>query len=203
MGYIFAFLGAYLLGCSNMAEYLGRMKKINVRSSGTGNPGASNVIMLMGWGAGVLVMIHDIGKAVLAVGLARVCFPELAYADAVAGVACVIGHMFPFYMNFRGGKGVASYVGTAFMLNWKFTIIAALIAVVVSALTDVGAFGVTAFIIAVPVYMGIRNNSVVLAVILLAGSLLIAWKHKDNYTRLLKGDEFSFKKTSRGDYRVE
>lgn len=203
MGYLLVCLISYLLGSSNLALYLGKWKNIDVKKNGTGNPGASNVIMLMGWAAGVLVIIHDLGKAALAIFLGRKLFPGLECIDAVAGVACVIGHMFPFYAKFKGGKGVASYIGTVLMLNWKFTIAAVVVCVVISALTDIGACGVTAFIIAVPVYMGIHTKSVPMALILLIGSLFIGWKHRDNYIRLFKGDEVSFKSASRGDYRVK
>ena len=63
MGYLFAAFGGYLMGCSNMALYLSKLKKVDLRSAGSGNLGASNAVILMGWGAGVLTAIHDIGKA--------------------------------------------------------------------------------------------------------------------------------------------
>ena len=72
--------------------------------------------------AGILVGAHDIGKAILAVALARLLSPSLPLASAAAGVACVLGHMFPFYLRFRGGKGFASYLGMTIALNWRSTV---------------------------------------------------------------------------------
>lgn len=110
MGYVIVILAAYLLGCSNMAVYLAKLKNVDL-TKGSGNPGTSNATILMGWNAGVIVGIHDIGKAALAVILAELIFPDLKYVGAAAGVACILGHIFPFYMGFRGGKGFASYLG--------------------------------------------------------------------------------------------
>ena len=79
MGYLLAFLLAYALGCSSMALYLSKLKHVDFRAGGSGNLGASNATILMGWKAGVLVGVHDIGKAALAVFLAKVFFPALPH----------------------------------------------------------------------------------------------------------------------------
>ena len=71
MKYIFVIALGYLLGCSNMAKYIAAIKKVDLSAGGSGNPGASNAVILMGWGAGVLTALHDIGKSALAVVLAR------------------------------------------------------------------------------------------------------------------------------------
>ena len=67
MSYLIAALTGYLLGCSNMAYWISQIKKVDIRSQGSGNLGASNATVLLGWGAGVIVAVHDIGKAILAV----------------------------------------------------------------------------------------------------------------------------------------
>ena len=108
MSYVLTFLFAYLLGCSNMALYLSKLKKIDLRSGGSKNLGASNATILMGVKAGALVALHDVGKAALAVLLANIVYPDVANIGAVAGVAAVLGHIFPAPMKFRGGKGFAS-----------------------------------------------------------------------------------------------
>ena len=106
MFYVIAALGAYLLGASNMAYYLAKLKKADLRAGGSGNLGASNATVLLGWKAGVLVGLHDIGKSALAVFLAQLIFPELPYIGAVAGVASVLGHIFPFYLNSGGVRAL-------------------------------------------------------------------------------------------------
>lgn len=120
--YILVILLSYVLGCSNMALYLSKLRGVDMRKGGSGNLGASNAMILMGWKAGIIVAVHDIGKAVVAVVLAKHFCPGLPLIGAAAGVACVLGHMFPFYLRFRGGKGLASYLGMTIALNWKFAL---------------------------------------------------------------------------------
>lgn len=203
MQYILVIVLAYLLGCSNMATYLAAMKKVDLSAGGSKNPGASNVVILMGWKAGVLTAVHDIGKSALAVVLAGLVFPELPYIQAVAGVASVLGHIFPFWMKFKGGKGFASYLGMTIALNWKFSIVVLLLLVVITLITDYIVAATANTIIIVPIWMGIASHSWILAMILLVGSAVIAWKHRENFVRIYKGTEIRFRKAGRGDYRVK
>ena len=203
MKYILVIALGYLLGCSNMAKYIAAMKKVDLSAGGSGNPGASNAVILMGWGAGVLTALHDIGKAALAVILARLMFPGVPLIGAVAGVAAVLGHIFPFWMKFKGGKGFASYLGMTIALNWKFAIVVLLLVAVVTLITDYIVAATTNTIILVPIWMGLTAGSWVLFLILLLGSLVIAWKHRENYVRMYHGTEIRFRKAGRGDYRVK
>ena len=159
MGYLFSVLLGYALGCSSMAYYIGNWKKKDIRTAGSGNLGASNATVLFGWGAGVLVALHDIGKAVLAVVLARLIFPELEYAGAAAGVACVLGHIFPFYLGFKGGKGLASYFGMTLALNWKLALLVAVVLVAVTLITDYISLAAISTVILVPSYTAITTHN--------------------------------------------
>ena len=201
--YILVIALGYLLGCSNMAKYIAAMKKVDLSAGGSGNPGASNAVILMGWGAGVLVAIHDIGKAALAVILARLMFPGAPLIGAAAGVAAVLGHIYPFWMKFQGGKGFASYLGMTIALHWKFAIAVLLLVVAVTLITDYIVAATTTTIVLVPIGLGILTQSLILPLILLVASLVIAWKHKDNYVRMYNGTEIRFRKAGRGDYRVK
>lgn len=203
MKYILVIALGYLLGCSNMAKYIAAMKKVDLSAGGSGNPGASNAVILMGWGAGVLVAVHDIGKAALAVILARLMFPGAPLIGAAAGVAAVLGHIYPFWMKFQGGKGFASYLGMTIALHWKFAIAVLLLVVAVTLITDYIVAATTTTIVLVPIGLGILPQSLILPLILLIASLVIAWKHKDNYVRMYNGTEIRFRKAGRGDYRVK
>lgn len=203
MGYLLAVLGGYLLGCSNMALYLSMIRKVDIRAGGSGNLGASNAVILMGWGAGVLTAVHDIGKAILAVILAKVFLPDLEHIGAVAGVSCVLGHIYPFYLKFRGGKGFASYLGMTIALNWRIALAVLVLVVLVTLITDYIVAATTATIILVPVWLGIAAHSIVFALILLIASLVIAWKHRENYVRICNGTEIGFRSAGRGDHRVK
>lgn len=152
MHYLLILLIGYLLGCSNMAVYLAAAQNVDLRSGGSGNPGASNALILMGWRAGLLVGAHDIAKAVLAVLLCRLLFPAVPLAGALSGAACVVGHMFPFYMRFHGGKGFAAYLGMTLALNWRFALLLLLAVSLITLVTDYVVLGTMTTVISVPLY---------------------------------------------------
>ena len=202
MGYIIAAGLGYLLGCSHMAYYIGRMKSVDIRSNGSGNLGASNATVLLGWYSGILVAVHDILKAVAAVLLAKLLFPSAEYVGAVAGVACVLGHIFPFWLGFKGGKGLASYFGMVLAINWKLAIVVALVILLVTILTDFISVGALSSIVVVPVYVGV-TQSWLLAAILCAASLVMLCKHWENIIRILNHTEIGLRSTARGENRMD
>ncbi len=201
MGYVLSVLLGYLLGCSNMALYIAKWKKVNLRSGGSGNLGASNTTLLLGWRAGILVALHDIGKAALAVALARSLFPQQEFAGAAAGVASVLGHIFPFYLKFRGGKGFASFYGMVFALSWQLGIVLGLVIILVTLVTDYIVCGTAATVVTAPIYLGI-TKSWILAGILCVATLVILYKHRENFPRILNGTEKGLRSALRGDSRI-
>lgn len=203
MGYVIVIALGYLLGCSSMAFYLSKLKKVDIKGSGTGNLGASNTAVLMGFGSGVLVALHDIGKSALAVILARLLFPELEHAGAAAGIASVLGHIFPFYLKFKGGKGFASYWGMTLALNWKLAAVLFVAGILITLITDYIALATTATVIVVPAYLGFATHSLMLVLILCIGSLVIICKHRKNYERIMNGTEIGLRSTAKGEHRVK
>ena len=169
-----------------------RMKRAGVRTS----------TLLVGL-AGAIVGIHDIGKGVLAVLLAELLFPDLACIGAVAGVACVLGHIFPVFMKFRGGKGFASYLGMTLALNWKFALIILAIVVVVTLITDYIVVGTVTTVVSVPVAMGFLRHSVLLVAILCVATAVILYKHRENYVRIRKGTEIGLSSAFKGGKRTD
>lgn len=168
---------SYLLGCSNMALYVSKLKGVDMRSGGSKNLGASNAMVLMGWRYGVLVALHDMGKAALAVALARHFAGELPGITAAAGVACVLGHIFPFYLRFKGGKGFASYLGMTLALNWKFALIVLLMVALVTLISDYIVLGTVTTVLVVPAYMAF-TGSLLLSAILSLATAAILFKHR-------------------------
>lgn len=195
-------LMGYLLGTSNMAVYLAALKGDDLRSHGSGNPGASNAMLLWGWKAGVIVGIHDIGKAVLAVYLAERLFPGVAFAGVAAGVACVIGHMFPFYLRFHGGKGFASYLGMTLALNWKFALGLCIAILIITLVTDYIVLGTITTVISFPAYCALTHN-IIMALILCIASGIIIYKHRGNLVRIYRGTEIGLRSANRGDHRIQ
>jgi len=201
--YVLTILIAYLLGCSNMAEYIARLKKVDMRSGGSGNPGTSNAVILMGWRTGILVGLHDIGKAVVAILLVGWLFPNLPAGKEVAGVACVLGHIFPFWMGFKGGKGFASYLGMTLALNWKLALVVMALVVLLTLVTDFLVVGTFTTITIVPAFFGVANHSLTVALILLVGTAAIFYKHWENIVRIINGTEIGLRSTAKGEHRVE
>ena len=204
MGYLFAVLGGYLLGCSNMAFYLEKMTKKSIRGGGSGNLGASNTVIRLGWMAGLLVGIHDIGKALLVVYLARWLLPQWEYAAVAAGIACVLGHIFPFYLKFKGGKGFASYVGVIFALDWRIALAIIAMIFVVTLITDYIVAATMMTTISAPISLGLHQGKWILALILCIGSAVILYRHRENLVRIfVTGDEIGLRSASKGEYRVK
>lgn len=201
MEYVIAIALGYLLGCSNMAYYIAKAKKADLRSAGSGNLGASNATILLGWRAGVATGVHDIGKSALAVLILRLLFPEHEYAPIAAGVASVLGHIFPFYLKFKGGKGFASYWGMTLALNWKLALVVGAAIILVTVITDYIVMGTFTTIISVPIYMGITRNWIV-ALILGIATAVIQYKHRENIPRLLNGTEVGLRSAIRGDNKL-
>lgn len=193
MEYVIAILGAYLLGSVSMAYILTKRKNIDARSSGTGNLGASNTKVLLGWGPAVIVALHDIGKGVVAVVVARLLFPEQEYVGAAAGVACILGHIYPFYLGFRGGKGLATYLGVAAALDWRVAIGVALLLVVITLVTNYIALGTIAVSVVVPVAMGILTGNWLLSLVLSVATAVMLCKHWENLVRIKNGTEIGLR----------
>lgn len=195
MAYLFALAVGYLLGCSNMALYICKLKKIDIRKSGSGNLGAANSTIVLGWKYGILVGAHDIGKAIIAVLLSKLLFPVELYVGAAAGVACVIGHIFPLPVKFKGGKGFASFLGLTVALNWKFALVVLALVVLITLITDYLVAGTLTTIFVVPVYMGISTHNLILPLLLLIATAVIFYKHWENVPRMLNGTEIGLRRT--------
>ena len=203
MGYLIAIACSYLIGCSSMSLYLSLLQGVNLRGGGSGNLGASNAVLLMGWKAGVLVALHDIGKAFLAVWLAQHYFPSLPYIGAIAGVSSVLGHIFPFYLKFKGGKGFASFWGMTLGLDWKLALVVFVAGVTVTFLSNYIVVGTVTVTTSVPLYLGISRQDWILPAILLVASVVIWLKHRENFIRIRNGTEIGLKSAFKGEHRVK
>ena len=202
MAYILAILGGYLMGCSNMAYWLAKGRGVDLRSGGSGNLGASNAVTMMGWKAGVITALHDGAKAFLAVLLFRFVFRDVEAIGTVAGVAAVYGHIFPFYLKFKGGKGLASYVGLLVALNWKLAIALFVVLAIATVVTDYIVVGTVLVVLIAPIFYAV-SGYMTTALILAAASLLMIWKHRINYVRIYKGTEVGLRSAARGEHRVK
>ena len=185
-------LGGYLIGNFNLAYILAKAKGFDIRARGSNNPGASNAAITMGWKMGVAVALADILKAALAVILFRAIF-DSGFAGMWAGVAAVMGHMYPFWMKFKGGKGFASFAGMALGMDWRYFAIIGAVVIAVILISDYIVLGTLTAVISYPIAWGIINHS--FWALLIAGvSTIIIVKHIPNYIKIAKGTEFKVSK---------
>lgn len=135
-----AWLGAglvgYCFGCVNMAWLLGFWKGVDIKQSGTGNAGASNALISMGIGYGVATALWDILKPVLAALFVAYVFSGGHDMRMLGAGMAVVGHCFPFWLDFRGGKGFAPFLGFMLVCSWQGAIAVALAGLVLAFLTD-------------------------------------------------------------------
>ena len=203
MGYLISIILGYLVGSSNMAYWISKLKKVDIRNNGSGNLGASNATVLFGWGTGVFVALHDIGKAFLAVLTAKLLFPSLSYVGVAAGVAAVIGHIYPFYLKFRGGKGLASFVGMLLGLNWKVALGIIFLVLVLTLMTDYISVGAMSCVVAAPIALGIVMGSWIPPLIICVASAVMLWKHRENIVRIRNHTEIGLRSTAKGENRIK
>ncbi len=198
---LFMAIVAYLLGSLNFAIIIsGRKYKDDIRSYGSKNAGMTNMMRTYGKSAAGLTLLGDALKAVVSCLIGYAVFGTMgAY---IAGLFCIIGHMFPVYYRFRGGKGVVTAAVTVLMCNpFVFLILFALFVILV-AFTKYISLGSVMCMLLYPLILDRINRLMVgystlevLFAILMA--ILVIVKHKENISRLLKGTEskFSFKKS--------
>lgn len=182
-------MGAYLLGSVPFGLLMARVQGgVDLRRVGSGNIGATNVLRAVGKGAAVLTLLGDIGKGALAVGIGRMAGASPALLAAVA-LAAVTGHLFPVFLGFRGGKGVATTLGVVLVAMpavgggllliwlavaavWRYSSLAALVA--------------TAALLPLAWLLDGRPAMLMLGAVL---CLLVLWRHQENIRRLLAGTE--------------
>jgi glycerol-3-phosphate acyltransferase PlsY len=178
----------YLAGSVPFAFLLARRAGIDVRFAGSGNVGATNVMRTTGTRRAILVMLLDVAKGVLAVVLALVTHAGVTLT-ALAAAAAVVGHIYPVWLRFRGGKGVAVAAGVFGVLTPIATALAASLFLVIVWVTRYVSLGSIAATVALPpaAWMTGEPKAVVLAA---AGSgALILFRHRGNIRRLLEGTE--------------
>ena len=199
---------AYLIGSINFSVIISKkMGGFDLREKGSGNAGTTNALRTIGKKAAALTLICDILKGVVAIFIAKLIGVIWSDVDKallvqIAGIAVVIGHTFPIFFKFKGGKGVATSLGVLITTNWQIGLICLVFAVVLIALTQMVSVGSIVAAILYPVLtMFIGQNYIVegnyiLASIILA--ILVVFNHRENVKRILSGTEnkLSFKNTN-------
>jgi glycerol-3-phosphate acyltransferase PlsY len=181
---------SYLIGCFSSGYFLGKTSKnIDIRSYGSGNAGATNALRVLGKKMGMLTFFLDILKGIVAVLLGKYILGF--YGGLLASVFVVLGHNFPVFLGFKGGKGVATSFGVLLMLNWQAALISLVIAVIFILVTKYVSLGSIMASVAAPLVMLLvsdsTNKSLFITTLILASLSII--RHKANIMRLFKGKE--------------
>lgn len=204
--YVIVAIIAYLIGSINFSVIISKkMAGFDLRDKGSGNAGSTNVLRTVGKKAAILTLICDILKGVVAILIAKLIGNiwdtlDSALLVQIAGIAVVIGHTFPIFFKFKGGKGVATSLGVLVTTNWQIGLICLVFALVLIILTQMVSVGSIAAAILYPVltlfiqenYIATGSGYLVASIIL---AVLVVFNHRANVKRILTGTEnkISFK----------
>lgn len=189
MNTVLALIGAYLIGSLSFGVLAGKLLKgIDIRQHGSGNAGTTNIQRTVGTGPAIVVLLLDVGKGVAAVLLAQRLTGEPTVM-MLAGALSILGHNWPVFFRFKGGRGIATSIGVFLGLTPVVILIATAIGVALIALTRYVSLGSIVGAISIPFLMLIYNMppSYIFFGTVVAG--LAVWRHRDNITRLVNGTE--------------
>ena len=179
----------YLLGNINPSFLIARLKGYDARVAGSGNAGASNAYILAGKAAFFITAILDILKAAVACRICKALFPDLSVAEQIGGVSCILGHMFPAVLHFRGGKGLASLGGVVLSWDWRAFLFLLAIAIAIAFVTRYVCFVAPVMSAAFPGLYYWQVRFLPATLILLLPALPILLKHMENFRRIRNGME--------------
>lgn len=211
--YIIVTIIAYLLGSISFSVIISKkMAGFDVREKGSGNAGTTNVLRTVGKKASALTLLFDALKGVVAILVAYIAGLIVKDVDKsllvqLSGIAVIVGHTFPIFFGFRGGKGIATSLGVLLITNWNIGLICLVFALLLMVLTRMVSVGSLAAAVLFPVLIAFMPSNayivqgnhfgyIVYAVLLAA---LVIFNHRSNVKRLLTGTEnkIDFKKTNK------
>lgn len=200
MEILFCPLIGYLLGSLSPAALLSKLKKKNLRKQGTGNLGATNALLVFGKGCGTLVMLFDIAKAFAAVKLVKILFPAFTAAGVIAGTAAVVGHIYPFYLKFKGGKGFAAFGGLILGIDPILFIILLVISLTLMFIFNYSAAMPMSAAVLFPILYGLHTGGDLTILIVTAASVLIVCKHFGNIVKAKRGEDIRVREYVRDNF---
>lgn len=209
--YIIVAVIAYLIGSINFSIILSKkMAGFDIREKGSGNAGTTNMLRAVGKKAAVITLICDILKGVVSILIAVLAGKIVKNLDnallvQLAGIFVIIGHTFPIFFKFKGGKGIATSLGVLLMINWQIGLICLIFALVLMALTKMVSVGSIAAAILFPILVAFIDQNYIVPtsnsnwsylVFSIIVALLVIFNHRANVQRILNGTEnrLSFKK---------
>jgi len=189
LGTILLVLGGYLAGSMSAAILVCRTLGLSdPRLAGSKNPGATNVMRLHGKQAAFLTLAGDVAKGVAPVLIARVL--DFSFSvQVLVGLTAFLGHIYPLYFNFKGGKGVATAYGVLFSLNWQVGLACGTTWVLVYLLRKISSLAALTAFALLPLFSWFLTGSKPLSMACILIAVLIYWRHRSNIKNLLAGEE--------------
>lgn len=207
-------LVSYLLGSLNFSIIFSKgVVKKDIRESGSGNAGATNMLRTYGKKFALLTMLGDIIKVAIAIIIAFLIFgspvkylfasptdptelQQIMFYKQFAGFFCVVGHIFPVFFKFKGGKGVAACTGMVIMVDWRIALILFVIFVIIVAISKWISLGSITIAILYPVLLHVFYKNIIVTLIALIFAVMVVVAHRQNIKRILNKTEnkISFKK---------
>ena len=182
-------VAAYLIGSISSAIIVCRLMGLpDPRSEGSNNPGATNVLRIGGKKAAAITLLGDMLKGVLPVAAGHL-FDVCTLTFALAAMAAFLGHLYPVFFGFKGGKGVATALGTQFGLHWSIGLAVAGIWLFMAKVVKISSLSALVSMALAPViiyWIWPANELIVMQIIM---SMILFWRHKSNIQRLISGEE--------------
>lgn len=188
--WIISIVLSYLLGSITFSYVVGKLLKgIDIRKHGSGNAGATNALRVLGKGPAISILLLDIAKGVVAVLIARSLFPDHLWVSMLCGLAVIIGHNWPIYFGFRGGKGIATTIGVVMTLAIIPSLISGAISILAIILTRYVSLGSLIYTLLLPVIVYMMDGVDGLFYTSLAIWILAWMRHRSNIVRIVRGEE--------------
>lgn len=201
MGLLIYFLLSYLIGSLSWSYIFSRVLwNEDIRTKGSGNAGTSNMIINHGWKLGLLVFFLDFMKGFIVVYIIKyldflnISYERLLFIQVIAGIFVVLGHIYPVYFNFKGGKGTATGVGIVLGINPLLGAITGIFILIVSFMTKYIAIGGILFWLFNSIGFYIIYKNIAISLIFLLMFFFSVYLHRRNIARILKGEEIYIKK---------
>jgi len=186
---ILLLIACYILGSLPFGYIITKvLGHTDIRAHGSGNIGATNVLRVLGWRAALPVFILDMAKGFIAVMLTRL-ISDTPHIFLVAAIVVLVGHSFPVFLKFKGGKAAATGIGVLLALSWPVTVILLVVAAVIIKTTKYVSLGSMISILLVPFLFWILNYGQQYIICGAAMAMLVVARHHSNIRRLLNGTE--------------
>lgn len=179
----------YLIGCISPAGLVAKSRDVNLKEEGTGNLGATNTFLVLGRKAGYFVLVFDIFKSFFSYKLARLVFPNLAVAGIIACIGTILGHAFPVFLRFQGGKGLAAFGGLVLAHDPVQFAVLLTIGIAVAVALNYGVYLAVTATVLFPFYSYLRSGSVPIFLSTAVASGIVFALHWGNLKRAITGED--------------